>query len=146
MFRIINSRENQLIDVEILVSLSVKNPMNPEAPRKFHELKLERKKVDFFPLAWTIVHPIDEQSPLFNVGQEQLEAMDAEFLILFKAFDDTFSQSVHTRSSYKYDEVVVGAKFQSLYVPSDDGASVIDMHKFHEIDRVELSEPISEKE
>ena len=138
MFRIINGRDNQLIDVEILVALSRKESPDANAPRKFHELPLERTTVNFFPLAWTVVHPIDENSPLYGVSQQALEDSDAEFLILFKAFDDTFSQSVHTRSSYTYDEVVVGAKFVSIYVPSTDGTSAIDMEKLHDFERVSL--------
>jgi inward rectifier potassium channel len=138
MFRIVNGRDNQLIDVEILVALSRKENPDPNAPRRFHELSLERTTVNFFPLAWTVVHPIDENSPLHGITQQDLEESDAEFLILFKAFDDTFSQSVHTRSSYRYDEVVVGAKFVSIYVPSTDGASAIDLEKLHDFERVSL--------
>jgi len=69
--------------------------------RKFHELALRRKRVVFMPLHWAIVHPIDESSPLHGMSEQEFAAADAEVLILLTALDETFSQTVHTRSSYK---------------------------------------------
>jgi inward rectifier potassium channel len=85
-----------------------------------------------------VVHPIDETSPLFGVTQQNLAASDAEFLILLKAFDDTFSQDVHARSSYKHDEVVVGAKFSAIYSTDEDGRTVVDLHRINDIERTRL--------
>ena len=68
--------------------------------RRFYDLELERRRVTFFPLHWTLVHPIDESSPLAGLcGKDCLEA-DAELLILLTGTDETFSQTVHARSSY----------------------------------------------
>jgi inward rectifier potassium channel len=134
MFRIVNERKNQLIEVTATVTLSRMETVNGKKSRRFYALPLERQKVTFFPLHWTIVHPIDEQSPLFGVSQEQLEESDAEFSILLTAIDETFSQTVHSRSSYKYDEVVVGAKFRDMFLPSEDGVTRVDLRRLSEID------------
>ena len=134
MFRIVNERRNQLIEVNATVTLSRVEFHGGKPVRKFYPLSLERQKVTFFPLHWTIVHPVDEQSPLFGVTQKQLEESDAEFSILLTAIDETFSQTVHSRSSYKYDEVVVGAKFRDMFVPSDDGVMRVDMRRLSEIE------------
>ena len=64
--------------------------------------------MQFLPLTWTIVHPVDQDSPLWGKGPEDLVRRQAEFLITIKAFDDTFFQTVHVRHSYRYDEVVWG--------------------------------------
>jgi inward rectifier potassium channel len=66
--------------------------------RKFEPLKLERDGIYFLALTWTVVHPIDETSPLYGKTVEDLARLQAEFLILIKGFDDTFSQTVHSRS------------------------------------------------
>ncbi|MGI8670772.1 MAG: hypothetical protein ACR2J3_13140 [Aridibacter sp.] len=71
--------------------------------------------VDFFPLAWTIVHPIDENSLLNNLTAEDLETSDAEFLILLTAIDEGFSQIVHTRTPFKPEEIIWNAKFTGIY-------------------------------
>jgi inward rectifier potassium channel len=98
-------------------------------------LNLERKSVVFFPLTWTIVHPIDESSPLHGVTKEMLHASDAEFLVLITAIDETFSQTVHARSSYKDHEVVWGARFGSVFSTVDGNVSV-NLHLIHNIQMV----------
>jgi inward rectifier potassium channel len=136
-FRIANARDNQLIEADIQVMLSMKDKAKGrEAKRVFHNLSLERQKVTFFSLTWTIVHPIDKESPLYGLSANDLKEADAEFLILLKAFDDTFSQTVHSRSSYKYDEIIWGAAFKSVFVDSKSGVSTIDMRIIHEIDKL----------
>jgi len=135
-FRIANARSNQLIDVAARVQLS---RLRADGRRDFIPLSLERSQVVFFPLAWTIVHPIDETSPLWGITERELLAQDAEFLILMTGTDETFAQVVHTRSSYKADEVVWGARFANLFKPpTPDGVLSIDIGKLHDYERVGL--------
>ncbi|HTR82815.1 MAG TPA: ion channel [Bacteroidota bacterium] len=137
MFRIVNERRNQLIEVEATVSMSrIENHYGKET-RRFHTLALERDKVTFFPLHWTIVHPINENSPLFGVTEEELRTSDAEFTILLTAIDETFSQTVHSRSSYKYGEVVFGAKFSDMFLTPENGVVRVDLRRLSEFERVE---------
>ena len=135
-FRIVNARSNQLVEVQATVVLSRMEEPHGKRSRKFHELKLERNTVKLFPLHWVVVHPIDETSPLRDVTPEQLAASDTEFLVLLSGIDETSSQSVHVRSSYKHDEVVWGAKFGDMFTPSD-GEIRVDLRKLHDIQAVE---------
>jgi len=137
-FRIANARKNQLIEVETLIMLSMKVTENGQTNRRFFELPLERKQINFFPLTWTIVHPINEESPLYGIKYDELVESGAEFMILIKAFDETFSQSVHSRSSYSLNEIIWGAKFMNIYIESPKGITAVDMRMFHETERVEL--------
>jgi inward rectifier potassium channel len=136
-FRIVNANSNELVDVNATVSLSRVEEHGGKRVRRFYGLSLERDQVRFFPLHWVIVHPIDKNSPLHGVSHEELEASDAEFLVLLTATDDTSSQTVHARSSYKYDELVWGAKFSDIFT-SDSTAIGIDVRKLHDIDPVNL--------
>jgi inward rectifier potassium channel len=137
-FRLANARENQLIEVEMQVILSMKTFDGNTFRRKFQELKLERSSVNFFSLSWTIVHPIDEESPMNGMTKEDFMRSDAEFYVLLKAFDDAFSQTVHSRTSYKFHEVVWGAKFASIFVDADQGRTAIDMSRLHDIEKVKM--------
>ena len=105
--------------------------------RKYKYLTLERRGVQFLPLTWTIVHPIDQDSPLWGKGPEDLAQHQAEFLITIKAFDDTFFQTVHVRHSYRHDEVVWGARFVPAFEPDAQGEMVLDLGKLSEIAPVE---------
>lgn len=137
MLRIVNRRSNQLVDLQARVILSRRRKDGVvSTDREFIPLNLERDTVAFFPLAWTIVHPIDEQSPLRHWTQQDLMECDVEFLILLNGFDETFSQTVHTRSSYKPVEIVWGARFRSMFNPIEQGVVSVDIHKLHDIEQV----------
>jgi inward rectifier potassium channel len=134
-FRLANARSNELMQVEAKVTLSRFKPSG--SGREFIPLKLERDGVLFFPLAWTVVHPIDESSPLHDMGPEELAASGAEFLVFLTAFDETFSQTVQTRSSYMAEDVIWGARFESVFNPQrDDGVVSIDIGRLNEITRL----------
>jgi inward rectifier potassium channel len=141
MFRIVNPRSNQIVQLDVKVLLARKKREGAaNTDREFLTLPLERDNVVFFPLSWTIVHPIDEHSPLADWDGEDLAECDAEFLVLLNGFDETFSQTVHTRSSYKSGEIVWGAKFVSMFnPPREDGVVSVDIRKLHEIERAVLS-------
>ncbi|HLJ85368.1 MAG TPA: ion channel [Candidatus Angelobacter sp.] len=134
-FRIINGRDNQLIDLYARLILTRFEDNGESRERKYYQLPLERTHVAFFPLAWTIVHPIQETSPLFGWDEAQLRASRAEFLILLTGIDETFAQNVNSRSSYAADEIVWGGKFAKLFQEHEkEGVPTIDMKKFDCID------------
>ena len=136
MFRIVNGRNNQLIELEAKVMIARFVNENGRTVRRFDILELERRKVTFFPLAWTVVHPIEEDSPLFGLSHQDLVATDAEILILLTGIDETFSQTVHARSSYKPDSILFGRKFANLYNEVDDGQSIsIDVRRLSETEK-----------
>ncbi len=136
MFRIANERKNQLIELEAQVVAGWIDRSTPVPVRRFAKLELERSKVAFFPLSWTIVHPIDEASPFWGKTQADLLANDTEILILLTGIDETFSQQVHTRSSYRADEILWGVKFQRIFDPTEpQGRMAIDL------DRLDAVEP-----
>ena len=95
---------------------------------------MERKNVMFFPLHWVIVHPIDETSPMQGMSAGSLLAADAEVFVLLSATDEVFSQTVHSRSSYKFDEVVWGAKFSDMFQKIEGGRVAIDLRNIHKIE------------
>jgi len=136
-FRIINGRQNQLINLESTVMLTRFEEKKGILQRQYYRLQLERPGVTFFPLAWTIVHPIDESSPLFGWNQQALLQSRAEFLILLAGTDEVFAQVVHSRSSYAAEEVLWGFRFAKLF-QDGDGVPAIDMKKFHAIEPVPL--------
>jgi len=136
-FRIANTRSSQIIEVEATVILSRLELTRRGIVRKFHDLKLERKRVVFFPLSWTLVHPIDASSPLAGLTQADLTESNAEILILLTGTDETSSQTVHSRSSYKADEIVWNASFATIFRRSEkDGILGMDVRKLHDVERL----------
>jgi inward rectifier potassium channel len=105
--------------------------------RKFYDLNLERDRVVFFALSWTVVHPIDSSSPLWGLTHKDLVDSDTEFLVLLIGTDEAVSQTVHSRSSYKADELVWGAKFANMFLRTEaEGIIGMDLSRIHEIEVV----------
>jgi len=138
MFRISNLRRNVLIDLDVEVIFSYNEIVDGKPLRKFFPLELERRNVSILTLNWTIVHPLDENSPLMDMTPDELERTEASFSVLLKAFDDTFSQTVHSRTSYQYMDMVWGAKFTPMFDRDEDGRIVLDMSMISEFDKVPL--------
>jgi inward rectifier potassium channel len=92
----------------------------------------------FFALAWTIVHPIDEESPFWGLTHEDCVTADVEILVLLTGMDETFSQTVLARSSYKPDEIVWNARFGDIfnYAPGRGPVS-IDVSRIDDLRRLE---------
>jgi inward rectifier potassium channel len=140
-FRIANARRNQIIELEAKALFARFEEVDGRPLRRFYPLKLERDRVVFFPLSWTIVHPIDETSPFYGMSPEDLRKTRGEFLVLLTGFDETFSQTVHARSSYMADEVVWNARFADIFNrPADDGLLTIDVRKLHSIELIETDQ------
>lgn len=139
MFRCANQRSNQLIEVSVKVIYSrLEQRESGERLRSFTILPLEFEKVTFFTLSWTVVHPVDDQSPLWGHTAKDLIDKDAEFMILISGTDETFAQSVHSRTSYKASEIVWGAKFQPIFVESRQaGVTGMDLSRIHDIQQVD---------
>lgn len=128
-FRVVNRRANTLIEPSATVLLMTVDRSNGDSRREFKILPLERPSIMIFALTWTIVHPIDANSPLYGKTAADLEALQAEFIVLMKAWDETFAQTVHQRFSYRYSELVWGAKFQSAFVVDSAGNLQVDVGK-----------------
>jgi inward rectifier potassium channel len=126
-FRVVNMRSNVLIELEASVMLMTVEGPPGQLARKYQALTLERDRIYFFPLTWTVVHPIDESSPFYRKTPAQLEELQAEVLILMKGFDDTFSQTVNARYSYRYDEFEWGARFTPAFHINDQGQMVLEL-------------------
>ena len=98
----------------------------------FYNLDLERSHVDALSTNWTIVHPIDENSPFFNMGPEEFEKADLEVYVHLDGFDPIFSNTVIKRTSYTFKEIIHNAKFKPMYHMSKDGSStVLELNKLN---------------
>ncbi len=140
-FRTMNALRSQIVDLDVRVVFTHVVPRDGRLVRHFDELILERHKVTFFPLHLTVVHPIDDRSPLRGMTARDLEENDAEFIVLLTGFDETFSHTVNARTSYKFHEIVVGARFVDMYIPTDDGQISVDVRKLHDIEPADLPVP-----
>ena len=136
MMRAANQRANQMLEAEATLSLA-KRLITGEGVfmRVFEPMSLRRSRSPLFAISWTIMHVIDERSPLHGMGDAELRDMGAEFLLTVAGIDETSGQRMHARHSYVPDEIVWDRHFADVVKPPADGTGrwVIDYAKFHEV-------------
>lgn len=132
-FRVVNRRRNDLAELEARVMLMGVEEKDGEPMRTYRLLKLERDKILFLPLTWTIVHPIDRDSPLYGLTAEDLKRQKTEVFIMIKAYDDTFSQTVMARYSYRYDEIGWNQRFSPAFTVDSEGDLVLEIQNVGQI-------------
>jgi inward rectifier potassium channel len=131
MLRTATYKNNHLTDVEAQLTLAMHVPDGGKTVTKFYNLKLDVAKINSLALSWTLVHPIDEDSPLYSYTKEDVKALKMEVIVIIKAFDDHFSNVVQQRTSYDANQVVYGAKFRSMFERAPDGS-----HTLLELNRI----------
>jgi inward rectifier potassium channel len=131
MLRLVNRRANVLMDMDARVFLVLAETSESGTNRKYYSLKLEIDSIAFFPLSWTLVHSIDEDSPLHGLTHKEMRDLDAEIIVLIRGFDQTFGQQVQTRYSYVCGEMIWGAKFVKNFSTDENGEIILDIEGVH---------------
>lgn len=134
MFRTANQRYNQILEAQVMASLA-RNEVNKEGQfmRRLYDLKLMRSQTPIFSLSWTVMHQIDESSPLYGATPESLEENEIEILITLTGIDETVSQTVHARHSFLAREILWNVRFADILSRLSDGRRVIDYRGFHDV-------------
>ncbi len=95
-------------------------------------LPLLQQRNPIFTFSWTLFHPVDEQSPLFGLGPEDFEAMDAFFMVIFNGLDDVSGQRLNIRRGYARTDLRFGHVFQDILGEGPNGLPQLDYGLIHE--------------
>lgn len=133
MFRFAAYKDKHtLTDVDIRVNTGLLLLENETPVYKYFSLALERTRVESMPMSWTVVHPIDENSPFYGFTQEDMKNADVELYVMLRGFDDVFSNYVQQRTSYTYHEILFNRKFIPMFRESDDGkTTILELHNLN---------------
>lgn len=146
MFRMAPYKNNQLTEAETKLTMAMQMEENGKMMNKFYTLDLEISKVTALTLSWTVVHAIDEKSPLYNLTQEDLLNIKIEFIVYVKAFDEAFSNTVIGRTSYTGKEIIYGALFKRMYEADKGGNStILFIDRLNDMERAELPDTLVNK-
>lgn len=133
MIRIANLRDSQLINMKAKILFS---QIEEEGKRKFYTLDLEINHISLLATSWTIVHPIDEHSPLFEVGKNEIAAKNVEIMLLLEGYDESYSQAIHARTSFKANEMIFDSKFVSILGHNEQGKSTVSLDALSNFEKV----------
>ena len=133
MFRFAAYKDKHtLTDLEVRVNAGLLVTEAEKTDYKYFTLTLERSRVESMPMAWTVVHPIDESSPFYGFTEEDMKNADTELYVMLRGFDDVFSNYVQQRTSYTFNEIIFNRKFVPMYHISEDGnTTILELHKLN---------------
>ena len=132
MLRLANERGNRIVDAEVAMTL-LKNTVSPEGHRmrRFYDMKLARDRAPLLQLSWTLLHPINAASPLYGMTGADIAADEAEVIVALTGLDETLSQTIHARFSYRCDEILRDAVFEDVLHVLPDGTIEMLYSGFH---------------
>jgi len=134
MLRAANQRGNQILEAEASVNLARQiTTIEGHTMRSFFDLPVVRARSPLFLLSWTIMHRIDESSPLYGMDPEALREDAAEVIVVLSGTDDTLAQRIHARHAYPPEKILWGRQFEDILSEAPDGRRVVDYRKFHDV-------------
>ncbi len=134
-FRLANRSSTKLINVSAQIVYSWIAESNGKRKRKFESLDLERAEVALLPLNWTVVHPIDDTSPLHGLTVEEIQATNGEFIVQLSAFEETYARQIFEHTSYYGSCLKWNHRFAPMYHATEEGQMLL------HLDRINLSTP-----
>lgn len=139
-FRVANARGNDIVDANISVSvLCDQITAEGEHLRRLFDLPLVRRTSPFFRLSWTVMHPVDDDSPLADVDWSDPGGSLISLIVTMTGHDGTYGSTVYARHLYTADDLRPGERFVDVISQLDDGRLMIDYESFH------ATEPIKKK-
>ncbi len=134
MLRIANERHNRIVEATASLSL-VRDEINEQGERfiRIHDLRLIRQRTSVFALTWTLIHPIDERSPLLGYNASELAANRSRITVSVNGHDETLAALVYANYNYVAEDIVFDAHFVDIISMTPEGGSVINLTRFHDI-------------
>ncbi|XZN94273.1 MAG: ion channel [Microcoleus sp.] len=138
MYRTANQRFNQILEAQQRATL-IRDEVTSDGDymRRFYDLTLVRSQSPIFALTWTVMHIIDENSPLYKLSAKDLSEQQAEIVITLTGIDETVSQTIHTRHSFVASEILWNMKFVDIISRTPEGKRVVDYTRFHDVKSIE---------
>jgi inward rectifier potassium channel len=138
MYRTANQRFNQILEAQQRATL-IRDEVTSDGEymRRFYDLQLVRSQSPIFALTWTVMHVINDSSPLYKLTTKELLEQQAEIVITLTGIDETVSQTIHARHSFVASEILWDMRFVDIISRTSQGKRVVDYTRFHEVKPVE---------
>jgi inward rectifier potassium channel len=135
MFRAANQRHNMILEAHVrMVIVRAETSAEGKTMRRFRDLAIERRDNITFVLSWTVMHPIDELSPLYGMTAQELAESDLNIVVVMTGTDENFAQPVYARHVYNARDIVWGKQFKDIIGVASHGGPSIDYGKFHAVE------------
>jgi inward rectifier potassium channel len=139
MLRVANLRHHSMAEVEFKV-MFMRNEEIKEGDefRRFYPLKLHFDWLITFPVALTLLHTIDEQSPLYGMTAASLEATNARLVASVVGIETVIQAAVQCQKDYSWRDIRFGERFVEIYTETGEGRLTVDYGRLHETEPAPL--------
>jgi inward rectifier potassium channel len=132
MFRAANIRANQIVEARMNFTLArTIESAEGHRIRRIFDLALLRHTNPQFALSWTVMHPVDANSPLFGFSEAQWHEPGLMILAVITGIDATTSATVHARHAYRGEDVLIAHEFEDILTWRGEDVVHIDYRRFH---------------
>jgi inward rectifier potassium channel len=133
MFRAANQRSNRILEAQVTLTFA-RDEVTAEGQdlRRWHDLRVERARSPLFSLSWSVMHVIDDESPLSGATPDSLAAEGAELIVTIVGLDETLAQPIHARHLYRTRDILFGRRFADILTRGEDGGQTVDYRRFHD--------------
>lgn len=141
MFRAANQRHNLIFQAAASVSLLGDEVVEGSRMRRFRDLALVRDANPIFTLTWTIMHPIDEESPLHRWLESREAPEGFEIIVVLSGVDERTGHTIHGRWAYTPRDLRWNARFVDILGKDDAGVRTVDYGRFDEVRELAEGKP-----
>ena len=138
MFRLANERGSDIVEASLHATVLLdEETVEGEHMRRLHDLKLLRDATPLLLLSWLVIHPIDEDSPLYGLDAEACAEEELRLIVSVTGMDGTFMQQVYAYHHYRVEDLRFGHRFADVVTPLADGRTELNLRRFHDTEPVE---------
>ena len=133
-FRVANARDSHIADASIVATIVMADRSREGVTmQRIKDMELVRSKTPVFALSWTVMHIIDEKSPIFGMTTAEMEAQNVRIVVSLTGIDDWTAQIVHTNRVYQASDVIYGKRFDDILTDNEDSSVTMDYSKFNDL-------------
>ena len=109
--------------------------------RVVHDLALSNATLSLFPMTWTVMHEIDENSPLTDYNAERFTESDARLILTIEAHDQALGAAIHDLRIYTAGEVLYGMHYAEVVTVDDRLRPVADLTRLSLVEPDPTAQP-----
>ena len=129
MIRVANGRMTSMSSATAELGALIARESDGQIFRGIQELKLVRHKLPLFSLTWTLMHVIDEESPLAGYDQRKFADEDVRLFVTVRAIDDSLGSEVRSIQGYDQATTSFDARYADAVSRDEQGRTIADLSR-----------------
>lgn len=132
MVRVASRRLQGISEATARISYLRHEPVGEVRFRRFSDLKLVRHNIPVLSLSWTLIHLVDEESPLWGLSPARMADEAPTLMVSITGFDEAISSTINDRRTYRPEDIRFGHTFDNILRDLPGGFIELDITRIHD--------------